>query len=537
MVDDKNKKNHGDELYTITLYDLSEKGEKIPERINTSKDILVFEKRKDVSNNKPQETSALISKSQKKLDFYAKHEPPPVLTTASLIAKQAYFKPLVNQNPLSKRSFIELAREYADKTHEKTEHIPFMCYWPSYEYMSEAQLNWYFYMRGCLRNAEYINTDLSYLFVYIYELINQIGVNSPDEGLEQIINIWINYRNNYNKLDRYLTDWIGDYINFYTCDADRVFNLLKKEGLFLFMPTDMLSDYYFKNDLPLPIELITRFSDYKFYESEFIKGENGSLFTDHLSSLVNNIRCHMNQEKEGCFEKRDILISSKRQSKKLPFQRAVFHNPDNIRIDAYLPYEQHKPFRFFLTAVIKEFENQLRVLTKCKGRLRPDKLPEEIIDICTKYAQNAFKGEQPEQKIEITIDRERLLALIQDSNEVRKKLMEGNYEYDSQLKPDDAAGNTWTPAYEPTKDIVPVKIEAKNTFKSNLEQIQQKIIDYLLLKSGNSKTDEISVAFPGVFVGVEIDKINEAALEAIGDLLIGFENERWYIVEDYINDI
>jgi hypothetical protein len=546
MDDDKNKKNHSDELYTITLYEQSEAGEKIPERIYTSEEIIVNKKYKDELDNKPQETAISLSKDQKKLEFYAKQGPPPVLTTSALIAKQAYYKPPVMLNS-NKKSFLEQAREYADKTHKSTEHIPFMCYWPSYEYMSEAQLDWYFYMRGCLRKEIYINTDLSYLFVYIYELINQIGVESPDDGLEKIINIWINYRNTYNKLDRYLTDWTGDYISFYKCDTDSIFKLLKKEGLFLLMPADMLADYYFKNNVMMPIELITRFCDYKFYESEFIKGENGNLFTDYLSSLVNDIRCFMNKEKEGSFEKRDVLISSIRQHKKLPFQRAIFNNPDNIRIDAYLPYEQHKPFRYFITAVIKEFENQLRIIVKYKGRLRPDKLPDEIIDICKKYARNAFNGIQPDQKVEITIDREKLLALIQDSDEVRKRLIEGNYEYDSEFTPEEPVKDIKLEKHikqekdiepviniDPAIDIAPAKTDGDNSFKSNLEQLQQSIVDFLLSKGGSSTTDDINAAFPGVFVGVEIDKINDIALEVIGDLLICFENERWSIIEEYI---
>lgn len=651
MVDDKdneknydrnndrnsNNKNHSDELYTITLFDQSETVELIPERLNTSEKIIAYEKQNKL-DNKTQEAAVSLTKVQKKLEFYSRKGLPPVLTASALIAKQAYYKPPVMVNA-NKKSFLEQAREYADKTNKSTEHIPFMCYWPSYEYMSEAQLNWYLYMRGCLRKEIYINTDLSYLFVYIYELINQIGVESPDDGLDKIINIWINYRNSYDKLDSYLTDWIGDYISFYKCDADSVFKLLKKEGLFLLMPADMLADYYFKNNVMMPIELITRFCDYKFYESEFIKGENGNLFTDYLSSLINDIRCRMNQVKDGSFEKRDILITNTRQHKKLPFQRAIFNNPDNVCIDSYLPYEQHKPFRYFITAVIKEFENQLRILTKYRGRLRPDRLPDEILDICKQYARNAFNGSQPEQKVEITIDREKLLALIHDSDEVRKRLIEGNYDYDGEFKPGYTSGNIDPPGYEnitnieseknnestkhietvkhietekyietekhietkkhietekhfetvinikpekhieyvnntnppnsniiisditwvndiapvnditsisdntsinditPIYDITPVKIENDNSFKSNLEQLQQRIVDFLLSKGGSSTTDEINAAFPGVFVGIEIDKINDIALEAIGDLLITFENERWNIIEDYINDL
>ncbi len=639
MIDDK--KDHSDELYTITLFDQSETGEKIPERTLSTEEIIYNKKIESVtasdirpqpvnitlgskpedirvtSDNRTEEVSLSIDNKQKELiipptkaqrrqDFLNRHGLPPVLTSSGLIAKQAYYTPPV-QAPLNKKSFIDQAREYADKTHEKTAHIPFMCYWPSYEYMSQAQLNWYFYMRSCIRNSEYIETDLSYIFVYIYELINQVGVSSPDDGLDRIISIWVNYRNTYNKLDRYLTDWVGDYISYYKCDAEKVIELLKQEGLFLLMPTDMLADYYFKNDLVMPIELISRFSDYKLYESEFIKSEYGDLLTDYLTSLINDIRKHMNKLQEGSFEKRDLLLSRPRLQKKLPFQRALFHNPDNLRIETYPPYEQHKPFRLFITAVIKEFENQLRILTKYKGRLRPDSLPEDIKNLCKKYARNAFNGSRPGQRVEISIDRAKLLALMQDSDEVRKRLIEGNDEYDDYKPNDTMSINTFThpktvaddnapagninrlpdnhpagninrlPDNHPTDNINQLPdnhpagninrladntstgnisrladnpsagninrsydnppAEENGSFRAKLSSLQQEILDFMLAKGTSSTSNELNAAFPAVLVGVEIDKINDIALEHIGDLLISFEADSWSIIEDYIDEL
>ena len=695
----ENKKEHTDELYTITLFDRSETGEQIPQRAissekifnekiepATASDIITqsvnvtaefksqafndsFPARSEEGNistdSRQRELIIPPTKEQRRQDFLNKHGLPPVLNSSSLIARQAYYSPPV-QAPLNKKSFIEQAREYADITHEKTARIPFMCYWPSYEYMSPAQLEWYFYMRSCIRNSEYIETDLSYIFVYIYELINQVGVSSSDDGLDRLIKIWVNYRKTYNKLDRYLTDWVGDYISYYACDAERVIDLLKQESLFLLMPTDMLADYYFKNDMELPIELISRFSDYKLYESEFIKGEHGNLFTDYLAGLIDAIRKHMNKQQEGSFEKRDLLLSRPRLQKKLPFQRAVFNNPDNIRIDTYPPYEQHKPFRLFITAVIKDFENQLRILTKYRGRLRPDSLPEDIKNLCKSYAKDAYKGSQPEQRVEISIDRNKLLALMQDSDEVRKRLIEGNYEYEEyrpkdtmqsytdtennndrqpavasstasasdtgdndltskinnnpqvgdinrsydntpvgdinqpednipassinrsdyksttgsislssdntpagsiSLSSDNTPASSINRSYDstptgdinrsydstPTGDInrsydksAPSNInnlsenppvEESSSFRTELSSLQQRILDYLLAKETSCSASELSTAFPAVLVGVEIDKINDIALEHIGDLLICFEADSWTIIEDYIDEL
>lgn len=320
MADNKEQQRNNDELYTIVLEDQPAKGEKIPERTAyavkrndmAGKKLNIIKERQwdsdelytitledePVNGAKVPERTAFVGEPpQPNSKFYVKYGKPPSLTTASIIAGQAHFTPPI-RNQTERKSFGEAAREYADRTYEKTDHIPFMCYFPGYEYMSDAQLNWYFYMRSCLRCGEYVDTDLSYIFVYIYELINQIGVNDPNDGLEKLIGIWIRYRSVHSKLDRYMVDWTSDYIGFYQCDIGKAFELLQKEGLFLLMPADMLMEYYLRNDMEMPLELIARFSDYKFYTGEFIKGEGGSIFIACLPGLAHRIRSHMNREKE-----------------------------------------------------------------------------------------------------------------------------------------------------------------------------------------------------------------------------------------------
>ena len=508
-----------DELYTITFEDQTEKGEKIPRRTTGGGAV----QKNDDWETRFAERQNSIKKARSESEFYAKYGRPPSLSTKDILARQGapQLPPLPSQT--TQRSFYDMAVEYAEKTHEKTEHVPFLCYWPSYEYMSGPQLDWYFYLRGVLRAGEYPETDLSYIFVYIYELINQIGVEGPEDGFSKMVGIWKNYRKAYEKLDRYMIDWVGDYIICHNCDSGSAFELLEREGLFLLMPADMLMEHYMKNDMAMPVELIARFCDYKFYESEFIKGEHGSLFTDYLPKLFGEIRRSMRESAGGGFETRFVPYTNIKHTK-IPFLRAPFENKTNTRLQVYLPYEKHKPLRFFVTAVAKEFENELRILKKFKGRLRPEALPEEIAGICKKTAAEAVAGAKTEQKIEITIDRERLLALIQDSDEVRKRLIEGNYEY----------GN------EPEQKIEEQEKQeepAKDGFMSGLSPIRQKIIGFLRERGKSCDSGELGAAFPGVFVGVEIDGINDAALESeeIGDLLIGFEDGRWYIMEDYVD--
>ncbi|MCL2158549.1 MAG: TerB N-terminal domain-containing protein [Oscillospiraceae bacterium] len=557
-----------DELYTIVLSDHLEEGEKIPQREKTEK----TEKTESPVSATPLQKGSVATfraewDSAKKIkttnDFYRKYGPPPSPSTKDIEKRQGALQLVPLPNQTTKKSFYEMALEYAENSHEKTEHIPFLCYWPSYEYMSQPQLDWYFYFRSQLRRGEYIAADLSYIFVYIYELINQVGADGPEDGFVKIVNIWKNYRKAHDKLDRYLIEWTSDYILYYGCDADRAYALLEEQDLLLLMPVDVLMSHYMKRGAKLPIELLARLCDYKFYESAFIKGENENLFAAHLPELFDEIRRVIdqndqnNQKEGGGFEARFAPYKDIKHTK-LPFMRAPFDNKKNVRLPVQLPYEKYKPLRGFVSAVVKEFENALRTIKKFKGRLRGDGLPAEIAEICKKFAEEAAALEKAGPPVEIKLDRERLISLIQDSDDVRKKLIEGSYEYGDvgdglldvppygdvgdgvlDVPPYGDVGRDDPGAPPPTVPPPAAMDVPSSVALPNLLPMHQKILDFLMEQGGSGSSGELEAAFPGVFVGVEIDRINEAAMEseAIGDLLVGFEDNRWYIIEEYINEI
>lgn len=80
------------------------------------------------------------------------------------------------------RHFAEEARKRVNERGEPAPFAPFMSYWPTYEHMMESQQRWYFYWRSEVRAGRYPDTDLSYIFVYVYELINGVGWSDPPEG-------------------------------------------------------------------------------------------------------------------------------------------------------------------------------------------------------------------------------------------------------------------------------------------------------------------------------------------------------------------
>ena len=87
-------------------------------------------------------------------------------------------------------------------------------------FRSDQELRGYFSWRTKLRNHEVQKTSLSFAFLYIYEIINQIGVQTPLEGYQKLKD----FRDAYAPLDDgivpYLSRWMTDYVVYYGLDAN-----------------------------------------------------------------------------------------------------------------------------------------------------------------------------------------------------------------------------------------------------------------------------------------------------------------------------
>lgn len=86
--------------------------------------------------------------------------------------------------------FVQKAKELEAAVEGAAEFVPFQTYWPTYDEMQPRQLKWYLFWRGEVRSGRYPDTDLSYIFVYLYELIHGIGWSEPACGYALMEQIW-----------------------------------------------------------------------------------------------------------------------------------------------------------------------------------------------------------------------------------------------------------------------------------------------------------------------------------------------------------
>jgi hypothetical protein len=153
----------------------------------------------------------------------AKPSPTPISLVKPLVSPPLANTPIpIKSEPLMaatrRPSFWEQARRWEKRVEPPADWIPFQSYYPTYTDMSPEQMRWYFYWRSEVRKGKYPATDLSYIFVHVYEALACIGFESPQAAYERLVAVWERYRldflnaNRESRLDVYLVPWIADFV-------------------------------------------------------------------------------------------------------------------------------------------------------------------------------------------------------------------------------------------------------------------------------------------------------------------------------------
>ncbi len=123
-------------------------------------------------------------------------------------------------------------KDFEDE-YEKT--VPYSSYFPSYQMMGYDQLRTFFTWRTQIRKEKVEHISLSYAYLYIYELLNNIGVDSPEEGLGRLLFFWEAFRVYDKSVDKYVPRWLKDYHIYY--ELPRSFpDFVEENGLEAYYP-------------------------------------------------------------------------------------------------------------------------------------------------------------------------------------------------------------------------------------------------------------------------------------------------------------
>lgn len=263
----------------------------------------------------------------------------------------------------SYEAFFEDMRKYANRTKETAQFVPFMTYWPTYSKMNAEQEAWYFYWRSQVRLGNYIHTDLSYIFVYIYEILSGIGWEVPQDGYRLLIDIWFKYRERFPKLDGYLIKWVFDFAWLHGLEPEIPFG----DDLIHSIPEaalDRLIESH-ADDIPLrlPFPLIVALSDHNVLQSEFYTAGNQDLMRQMIPKIVTYADIQLREKlNKGILDKYgpDEAI----QQEYRLYESAVCPQANVATVVALKPYARHRELREYITKLVMLAED---VLEQTKG--------------------------------------------------------------------------------------------------------------------------------------------------------------------------
>lgn len=247
---------------------------------------------------------------------------PDAIREARQLAKQDYARNLSVVDV-----FYEQARLLAGYEDDFEFTGTFSHYYPSYEDMNNEQLRGYFAWRTKVRHGNIEQGSLSFAYVYLYELINLIGVSSAQDAYDTLLAFGTAYRRFDTRFGQLFDAWLDDFVIYYGLDAGllRTRSFAKRDAAF-----DVLLHHEMHAEGELFDALVT-LGGYAIMDSPF--------FVEHEAEL-RHLVAHAYRAAAQHHAKLKTTLPAKlagrlKNERLWLFERAVFANPLNITSAEY----------------------------------------------------------------------------------------------------------------------------------------------------------------------------------------------------------
>lgn len=434
------------------------------------------------------------------------------------------------------KSFYEQAlfmQDYEDDA----EIVGYMNYFPTYRDMTVSQLRSYFTIRKQLRLGKAPDVSLSYLFVYVYETLMRIGVNTAEEGYEILCALNDAYRESEPKLSRYLTPWIRDYVVYNNLSAhfpDVFAQELEQDKV-----VEVL-DNYATCDPQRLFETLCDLSKYDLRQAALYK----KFPQETMDAVVGVLRQLLPAiEKEHHHHLRTMYAGKRVSRSGAMFSNAVFYDPQPVRNavinvapmhrficrgglwshDAYVGADLS--LKKTLGAILRETDRQLRERLGFKPKLSPttacDAYRARIEPVLATWqaAEQRRRAAEEAEKQRVSIDYSKLGRIRNDADVVQDKLLDG-------VALEEAAP-VQTPAAMPA--IQPDHAQTETDDESREHRFLR-----LFLSGGDWQQYLRDIHMPE---GVMVENINNEMMDAIGDIVLEDNGDGLQLIEDYRTDI
>lgn len=326
----------------------------------------------------------------------------------------------------------------ADFEDDYGETVPYSEYFPCYQMMGYKQLRTYFTWRTKVRRGRVEDTSLSYAYLYFYELLNNIGVADPQEGLDKLLFFWKQFREFQPAVDKHVSRWLKDYHIYY--ELPQSFQTFAAEN-------DLTDQYPELGSMGDQFSLYCDLSRYDIRKSGFYTEDRQKLIQDCFKFTMNRLttvlaECGLDLEEL-------IFPPSKFMTLWTPFQEALFYpwvrqrdrhvvlSSREIYVCSHNQWEYQTKIaaesgRQLLGYILKQMESVLRQAVKYKykiaagiGMLHPEtvrRLKEAGISLEKSIAIAVMEFYREATKTVVTVDRAVLEKIRREALQTQEKL-------------------------------------------------------------------------------------------------------------------
>ncbi|SFC17891.1 TerB N-terminal domain-containing protein [Ruminococcus albus] len=418
----------------------------------------------------------------------------------------------------------------ADFEDDFEKEVPFEHYFPTYNDMTLEQQRTYFTWRTCIRRGEYRDISLSYIFVYIYELINLIGVKNPREGYDRLKTLLEHYGEIQPKLKRFASAWLDDMVIYYGLDIV----LLKNSGIFEFddalcvlLDTDShTDDEVFSALCVMSSYNAEKSAFYKAYPEDFraVAVRSYKVFSDYYGA----------HRKKTLFEK---FFGKSTISVHQMFNSAVFcyyrSSPQNsVVIDdvrrcfcrggewftegyAGKPYG-NKEVGQFLRAV----DSLMRRKYDFKKQLQTTDITKQLSKIITEQTDILLEEKKRAEAMRVDIDLSKLGSIRRAADITREKLIVDEEDFEEEIL-----------SQSDVQEESPDESVQENT--TPLDNGEYAFMQALLYGGDYQSAAKNVGSMPSVMA----DSINEKLYDIFADTVIEFDGDTPAVIEDYEEEL
>lgn len=403
----------------------------------------------------------------------------------------------------------------------------FFRYYPTYQTMYDAELRGFFTWRTAVRHGQIERTSLSFVYLYLYELINQIGVRTPEEGFETLYQFWQSYRELEPSIDWNVKRWLADYVAYYGLDRallDRFLDLSFERNLLVLLHAG-------NSPAQEVFQALAALSSYRVDKSRFCK---------KYPEDVQAVTCAVFEAWSAYYAKNrkrsllEHLFDRNKVCRYGVFDSAVFYDRRQYRDYTYTVNEIHtyicKDGKWVcerydggrgrnkeLGAMLRAVDCLMRQKYGFGSPLKEEPVAKFLRDIIFTEIDRYLERKRREAAPKIEIDVSKLQGIRRAADVTRDKLIVDE-----------------EPEEEPVSEAPQPQAEPEST--ENDAGLTGAEVRYLraLLDGGDPSA---ALREAGVPESVLVDAVNEKLFDRFGDTVLLFDGDAPELIEDYMEEL